>query len=70
MERFWTVLTVAFLALFAVGETWALATHRRTYSSWWRRVLGIRPPRWWRRLAAAGVGAFLVWFLPHLGGLW
>lgn len=78
MSDFWLVLTMvipAFLGAFAAGETYAIVTHRATYTEWIRRQLGLRPaaPRraWAAPLFGFVLAGFSFWFLIHIElGVW
>jgi NADH:ubiquinone oxidoreductase subunit 3 (subunit A) len=78
MDTFWALFVdvgmSALLLTFGVGETYALATGRQSFTEWIRVQLGITP-RSRRRLWAPMVFVvvlvlFNVWFIPHILDLW
>lgn len=65
----------AFLAVFAVGETYAGVTGKQFYTWWIREKLGISPakPRhvWAAPLFGFILAGFTTWFIPHIvWGFW
>lgn len=78
MEKFWFALTLvipAFLAAFAVGETYAGITGKQFYTQWIREKLGVDPVRpkhiWLAPLFAFVLAGFTTWFIPHIEwGFW
>jgi len=58
------------LVVFGIGESYALARHQMTFSSWIRLKLGVHPSdprRWWAPILFVLVlVGFNAWFIPHI----